>query len=86
MNVTTTIPSRFRGQVKASHAFQKLSRIQQTIYSTGQNFRAIYKGLLIAKTVGITRWREVSGNSAVNSEIIEELYLNQLEVEISIVK
>lgn len=86
MNVTTTISPRFRERVKASKAFQKLSKIQKTLYYSGQNVRGIHKGLTIAKTVGISRWREISGNSHINSEIIEELYLNELELEISIVK
>jgi hypothetical protein len=86
MNVTKTIPLLFRKEVKTSKAFQKLSSFQKAIYGTGQNIRGIQNGLLTAKNLGINRWREISGNCHVNSEIIEELYLNQIEVQVSIIK
>jgi len=70
-----------RKKVITTQVFQNLGKVQQEIASTGQNIKAIYSSLLVAKKRGIKHWESISQNSRNNAEIIRELYANQIEVK-----
>jgi len=70
-----------RRRVRATAVFLNSNKVQQDILTTNQNLNAINSSLFVAKKHGIKHWESVSQNSRNNTEIIRELYANQLEVK-----
>ena len=70
-----------RTQVKGTHAFLALNKVQRDIVNTGQNITAISKGLEEVRINGILHWETISHNCRNNRKIIREIYTNSLEVK-----
>ncbi|NRT11505.1 hypothetical protein [Flavobacterium sp. 14A] len=70
-----------RERVKASQAFRTINSAQKNIINSSQNIRAIRKGFLRLKTLGIVEWEKAFKGSNTNAEIIRELYINSLIIK-----
>jgi len=74
MNKKVKAPVRFRDKVKATKAYKDLGKIQKSIYTTGQNMRALENSFTLIQNIGLDKWKKVAQNSHVNALIIQELY------------
>jgi hypothetical protein len=70
-----------RERVKASQTFSSINKAQKTIVNSSQNIRAIRKGFLRLKTLGIVEWEKAFKGNDTNAEIIRELYINSLIIK-----
>ena len=80
-NKTIAKNRRIRSKVKSTATYGALSKAKQMIANTGQKITAIFKSLETVKAIGIKNWELISQNSAVNAEIVRELYINSLDVK-----